>query len=108
MLGAIHAQCMRRSRGLLQPSLLQLLRQPFSANTNSHPASDTTSYLQNTSNFLKGKKINETLVQDAIAIAQTEIAPISDARGTEAYKRLLLGQLMKAHFMELFQLHQIV
>ena len=59
-------------------------------------------YLQKTSDFLKGKKISEALVHDAIAIAQTETAPISDARGTEGYKRLLLGQLIKAHFIELF------
>ncbi|MBC7587844.1 MAG: FAD binding domain-containing protein [Chitinophagaceae bacterium] len=59
-------------------------------------------YLQKTSDFLKGKKISEALVHDAIGIAQTEISPISDARGTEAYKRLLLGQLIKAHFIELF------
>ena len=31
-----------------------------------------------------------------------EIAPISDARGTADYKRLLLRQLLFAHFMELF------
>ena len=28
----------------------------------------------------------------------TEIAPISDARGTKEYKRLLLRQLFLAHF----------
>jgi len=31
-----------------------------------------------------------------------EISPISDARGTAAYKRLLLGQLIKAHFLTIF------
>lgn len=59
-------------------------------------------YLQKASDFLKGKLINETVITETIAIAQTEVAPISDARGTEAYKRLLLGQLIKAHFVELF------
>jgi xanthine dehydrogenase small subunit len=28
----------------------------------------------------------------------TEISPISDARGSKEYKTLLLGQLLKAHF----------
>jgi len=31
-----------------------------------------------------------------------EIAPISDARGTADYKRLLLRQLFFAHFMQQF------
>ena len=35
-------------------------------------------------------------------MAQSEITPISDARGSEDYKRLLLGQLIKAHFITLF------
>jgi xanthine dehydrogenase small subunit len=52
--------------------------------------------------FLAGKEVSEELIQEAVEIAQTEIAPISDARGTEAYKRLLLGQLIKAHFLALF------
>ncbi len=56
--------------------------------------------LQKTSEFLKGKKISDSLVQEAIAIMQTEISPISDARGTKEYKTLLLGQLIKAHFIE--------
>ncbi|WP_207510338.1 FAD binding domain-containing protein [Longitalea luteola] len=58
--------------------------------------------LEQTSAFLGGQVITETTIQEAIAIAQTEISPISDARGTADYKRLLLGQLMKAHFLELF------
>ncbi len=59
-------------------------------------------YLQKASAFLKGKTISEALVQETIEVAQTEVSPISDARGTEAYKRLLLGQLIKAHFTKLF------
>ena len=55
-------------------------------------------YLQKTSAFLKGKNISEEVINEAIEIAQTEISPISDARGTAEYKRLLLGQLIKAHF----------
>lgn len=59
-------------------------------------------YLSNSSDYLFGKEITEELVNDLIEIAQKEISPISDARGTETYKRLLLSQLIKAHFIKLF------
>ena len=59
-------------------------------------------YLQKASEFLKGKKITDTVVQETIEVMKTEISPISDARGTKEYKTLLLGQLIKAHFIELF------
>lgn len=68
-------------------------------------------YLKSTSEFLKGKYISENLVIKATQIAQTEISPISDARGTDAYKRLLLSQLIKAHFIKLFpdlQVEQLI
>lgn len=55
-------------------------------------------YLTNTNEFLKGKKIDAENLKTAIEIMNTEIAPISDARGTAAYKRLLLRQLFLAHF----------
>ena len=55
-------------------------------------------YLAETISFLKGKKINTEILREAIAIMNTEIAPISDARGTADYKRLLLRQLFLAHF----------
>ena len=59
-------------------------------------------YLQKASTFLVGKKIEEEAILQAIKIAQSEVSPISDARGTAAYKKLLLGQLIKAHFIKLF------
>jgi len=59
-------------------------------------------YLEKASVFLYGKIISEELIAEAIEIAQTEISPISDARGTKEYKTLLLGQLIKAHFITLF------
>jgi xanthine dehydrogenase small subunit len=59
-------------------------------------------FLEKTCAFLKGKQLSENIIEEAIAIAQTEISPISDARGTKEYKRLLLGQLIKAHFITLF------
>ena len=64
-------------------------------------------FLTNTSALLKGKILKAALVYEAIAMAQTEISPISDARGTEAYKRLLLQQLIKTHFITLFPALQI-
>jgi xanthine dehydrogenase small subunit len=59
-------------------------------------------FLQKTSALLTGKEISEEMIQEAIAVMHSEISPISDARGTKEYKRLLLGQLIKAHFLELF------
>jgi xanthine dehydrogenase small subunit len=60
-------------------------------------------FLEKTASFLIGKKIEEDTIERAIEVMQTEISPISDVRGSEAYKRLLLGQLIKAHFIELVQ-----
>ena len=59
-------------------------------------------HLKKASEFSTGKDISEDLVHETIEIAQTEISPISDARGSKEYKRLLLGQLIKAHFLKLF------
>ncbi len=59
-------------------------------------------YLAKTSAFLAGKPINNETVRAAIKVMNDEIAPISDARGTADYKRLLLRQLFFAHFLELF------
>ncbi|THU40608.1 2Fe-2S iron-sulfur cluster binding domain-containing protein [Niastella caeni] len=55
--------------------------------------------LDKTNTFLKGQPLSDATIDQAIAIAQTDISPISDARGTADYKRLLLGQLIKAHFL---------
>ena len=59
-------------------------------------------FLKKTSVFLQGKTVSEETIAGAIEIMQTEITPISDVRGSESYKRLLLAQLFKAHFVELF------
>lgn len=55
-------------------------------------------YLKDTVAFLKGKQINTENLKAAVEIMNAEIAPISDARGTKEYKRLLLRQLFLAHF----------
>lgn len=59
-------------------------------------------YLAHTSAFLAGKPANPETVHAAIKVMNEEIAPISDARGTADYKRLLLRQLFFAHFLALF------
>lgn len=59
-------------------------------------------YLAKTNMFLVGKELNKDTVKEAEAILQTELSPISDARGTEAYKRLLARQLFFSHFITLF------
>lgn len=59
-------------------------------------------FLARTSEFLKGKAISEEVLKAAAEVAQQEIAPISDARGTAQYKRLLLRQLFYAHFIAFF------
>ena len=64
-------------------------------------------YLQKTSEFLCGKKINEITISEANKILQNEISPISDVRGSAEYKRLLTRQLFTAHFVELFDFNLI-
>jgi xanthine dehydrogenase small subunit len=59
-------------------------------------------YLSKTSAFLVGKEITVATIKEAEQLLQTELAPISDARGTEDYKRLLARQLFFAHFITLF------
>ncbi len=56
-------------------------------------------YLSKTSSYLRNKEISPQIINESINIAQNEIAPISDIRGSEDYKRLLLSQLIKAHFI---------
>ncbi|MCB9296271.1 MAG: FAD binding domain-containing protein [Lewinellaceae bacterium] len=57
-------------------------------------------YLRRTAAFLKGELLDEELLKAALAAMQEEIAPISDARGSAEYKRLLLRQLVLAHFQK--------
>ena len=59
-------------------------------------------YLEKASAYLAGKRLSAETIRETIRMAQGEISPISDTRGSAAYKRLLLSQLIKAHFIELF------
>lgn len=61
--------------------------------------------LQKTSHRLTGKKLNIESIKGAAQCADQEIKPISDVRGTEKYKRILLRQLIYAHFITLFPEH---
>lgn len=58
-------------------------------------------YLEKTCDFLQAKTISAKLIKQALEIAQTEISPLSDSRGSASYKRLLLKQLLIAHFLKL-------
>ncbi len=57
-------------------------------------------YLKRTSESLTEKELTPQIILDALKIVREEISPISDVRGGEEYKRLLLNQLIKAHFLE--------
>lgn len=58
--------------------------------------------LEKTASFLEGKAVCAESVLEAAAVIDTEIAPISDVRGSASYKRLLLRQLFFAHVLKLF------
>ncbi len=58
-------------------------------------------YLKETSAFLAGREISAETISGALELIDDEISPISDVRGSAEYKRLLLKQLFKAHFLEL-------
>lgn len=58
-------------------------------------------FLEKTSEFLVGKTLAPETLEAAADLAQTEISPISDVRGSAEYKRLLLRQLVFAHFIKL-------
>ncbi len=59
-------------------------------------------YLRKTGEFFIGKPVTEEIIMQANSIMQEEISPISDVRGSAEYKRLLLRQLLIAHFLKLF------
>lgn len=59
-------------------------------------------YLKNTREFLLNKNLSTDLINDAIEISQNEISPISDARGSAEYKKLLCKRLIYSHFLKLF------
>ena len=58
--------------------------------------------LEKTSSFLEGKNISNETLKNAKNILLDEIKPIDDIRGTAKYKKLLLSQLLLAHFLKHF------
>lgn len=62
-------------------------------------------FLSETCQYFKGKVISKETLLRAFPIALGEISPISDVRGSAEYKRLLVRQLLIAHFTKLFPEH---
>ena len=59
-------------------------------------------FLEQTVAFLRGKVVTATVLEEALAVLDREIAPISDMRGSAEYKRRLLRNLFLSHFLTLF------
>ncbi|MBI2428396.1 MAG: FAD binding domain-containing protein [Ignavibacteriales bacterium] len=59
-------------------------------------------YLARTSEYLTGKEISSDTISQAVSFIQQEIKPISDARGSSDYKRLLARQVFLAHILTFF------
>jgi len=59
-------------------------------------------YLKKTSAFLSSKMVSAELLRTVVSLADKEIEPISDVRGSNSYKRSLLKRLLFAHFLVLF------
>ena len=64
--------------------------------------SPTPLYLEWASAYLADKPLTPEHILEAARLAQAQTAPIDDIRGSAAYKRLLLRQLIYAHFLALF------
>ena len=59
-------------------------------------------FLARTSAYLAGREVTPEVIRQALDTAQGEIAPIGDVRGSAAYKRLALRQLLIAQFLGAF------
>lgn len=58
-------------------------------------------YLERAAAYFKGKKVADLSIGTVNELLQSEVSPISDVRGSEEYKRLLLRQLVVAHLLKL-------
>lgn len=59
-------------------------------------------HLSNSSSYLLHKSVSNQTIRELLVVVDEEISPISDIRGSAEYKRLLLRQLILAHFLTLF------
>ena len=62
-------------------------------------------YLQQSVVYLHNKTLDADTIKNVLKIAQAEVSPISDIRGSCDYKRLLLQQILIGHFLALFPKH---
>ncbi len=58
--------------------------------------------LEKTAVFLRDKEVSEENITAASSIAQSEVSPIDDVRGSAEYKKLLLRQILFSHFLKMF------
>ena len=59
-------------------------------------------YLKEASLFLRGRIPDKAMLKECLRLAEGEIAPIDDMRGSREYKRILMRRLLIAHFVSLF------
>ena len=59
-------------------------------------------FLKKTGESLSGVIVSAENLRKAASLLQAEISPISDVRGSEKYKRVLLRQLFFAHMLKIF------
>lgn len=65
-------------------------------------------FLAHSSEWLRGKSLESISIQELLAVVQSEISPIGDARGTAGYKRLLLNQLVTIHLAKALESTQAI
>lgn len=58
--------------------------------------------MEKESRFLEGREISLQTALAVAAMAQEGVSPISDVRGSAAYRRLLVRQMIIAHFLQQF------
>lgn len=59
-------------------------------------------YVKGVTECMVGKELSVEAIDQLIDLVQSQIKPIADVRGSVEYKRLLVSQLIKAHFIKLF------
>lgn len=59
-------------------------------------------YLSAASQYLAGKEPTAEVLDEVLRIADGEVNPIGDARGSAQYKRILMNRLIRAHFISMF------